>query len=75
MAGGGAPAELLIGLGGPLLPGAPWSGSPALYPVSIANDPALAGVSVFVQGAIVDPAPGALAPIALTGALELQIGA
>jgi hypothetical protein len=75
MAGGGAPAELLIGLGGPILPGATWSGSPAFYPVSIANDPALAGVQVFVQGAIVDPAPSALAPIALTGALELQIGA
>ena len=74
MAGGGAPGELLVGLGGPAVSVGAWTGSPVSYSIPIANDSGLIGTSVFVQGVILDFTPGAGAPIGLTEALELQVG-
>lgn len=74
MAGGGAVGELLIAPGGPVVAGAPWSGTPAAFPVPIPDDASLLGVSLFLQGALLDLTPLALAPVGLTTAFELQIG-
>ena len=73
MAGGGAPGELLVALGGPSADLGAWMGTPVAFDIAIADAPGLVGTSTFLQGAIVDLTPGALAPIGLTEGLELKI--
>ncbi len=80
MAGGGAAGELLISVSPPgflfAQPGTPWygPGTPSAFVLSFPPDPQLVGVSLYTQGTIVDPSPGAPVPIGLTDALQLTIG-
>ncbi|MEM7306847.1 MAG: hypothetical protein AAF682_09260 [Planctomycetota bacterium] len=81
LAGGGAPAELLISFlppnpVQPALSGAPWTGTePAPVTLSIPPQATLAGVTIYAQGALLDASPGATLPIALTAALALTLDA
>ncbi len=74
------PGELLINLGvnfrlRPFLIGSPWAGAgmPAEVSVSIPDDPALLGLSVFAQGVLRD-ASQTPAKLGLTAAYRLDIG-
>jgi hypothetical protein len=76
MAGPGALGEVLLSLvpSPLLLAGPPFAGSgiPSAFALPIPGDGALAGVLVFAQGAIVDPA-GATA-VGLTDGLRIELG-
>ena len=48
--------------------------SPALFTLSIPNDPSLIGELVFAQGLLFDPTPGATYLWKATRAAELRIG-
>jgi hypothetical protein len=48
--------------------------SPAPFNLPVPANPAVVGVELFAQGALVDPSPGASVPIGLTEALQLCIG-
>ena len=80
MSGPGATGELLISTSGPnpfaVLSGEIWGGSgfPAIYSMPIPTDPVLAGVSVFAQGLIWDPAAIGGVELGLTDGLQLLIG-
>lgn len=80
MAGGGAPGELLVGLlPGQLfqvLPAGVWllPGNPAPVDLPITPKDSLLGLSVWVQGAIVDISAGATVPVGWTEGAELFIG-
>ena len=78
MAGGGAPGEILVDVGsaGPLLVGAPWAGtgSPVSFVLAIPPDTSLYGVSIYTQGALVDPSPLADPFIGLSSGVRLRIG-
>ncbi len=78
MAFSGAPGEILLSVTPPnpllTVAGEPWTGSPAPVALAIPANPALAGMEVFTQAALVDLAPGAGVPVGLTDALELRIG-
>ncbi len=58
----------------PLLRGTPWRGSlrPSEVQLRIPDETSLLGAKVYVQGAMLDPAPGV--PWALTDVLELTLG-
>ncbi|QDU66178.1 hypothetical protein [Engelhardtia mirabilis] len=75
MAGPGAVGELLVALPSfQTLPGTPWggAGSPSTVALSVPNDSALLGISIFAQGVLID----AVGPvtIGLTEGAELQLG-
>ena len=78
MVGGGAPGELLVDPATEvlnwILP--PWAGSglPSSVAVAVPYDVAFVGVQLFLQGAIVDFAPGAGVPIGLTAAARWTLG-
>lgn len=79
MGPGSATGELLLGLAPPpflTLGGPAWAGplQPAPIPIAVPDDCLLIGVAVFAQGALLDPAPGATHPLALTEGIELRIG-
>ncbi|HKX45348.1 MAG TPA: plastocyanin/azurin family copper-binding protein, partial [Planctomycetota bacterium] len=72
------PGELLISVGPPNPVGSlgpkAWSGAFTVveFPVLVPNTPSLAGVQVYLQGALIDPL--ALNGIGLTNGLRIQIG-
>ena len=74
LASQGAAGELLVSFLPPnplaTLAGPSWVGLPAAVPVPIPNNPALQGVSFFIQGAFVD----GTAKVGLTEAAQLVIG-
>ncbi|MEM7306464.1 MAG: FG-GAP repeat protein [Planctomycetota bacterium] len=77
MAGAGAAGELLIDPASlfSVESGFPWSpASPAPFSLAIPNSGSLVDTSIYVQGFLVDASLGAVAPIGLTEALNLQIG-
>lgn len=78
MAGSGANGEFLLNLAQlfpVVLAGPSWSaGTPAQVPITIPKLADFVGVSLFLQGAIIDFTPGARAPIGLTQAVELKMG-
>ena len=81
MAGPGALGEVLISLAppspfDPVLGPSVWSGPgfPAAIPIQIPQNANFIGVHVFVQGLMVDFAPGASVPFGLTEALDVTIG-
>jgi len=79
MIGGGAPGEVLVDLGPPVLKGffgAPWTGpgAPAPYPILIPRLPVLIGRSIYAQGVVLDATPGAEIPTGWTRAAELRVG-
>lgn len=77
MAGSGASGELLIDLSSvAILRDSLWVGPgvPAPALIAIPNLPILAEVSIYVQGALFDPTPGANPSIGITDALHLVIG-
>ena len=75
----GAPGALLIGFTFPdplVIPGPAFDGvNPAPIPVSIPNQPPLAGVSFYAQGGLLAPPGPGTAGIGVTNALEIRIGA
>ncbi|MFO1051521.1 MAG: hypothetical protein U1F36_04865 [Planctomycetota bacterium] len=78
MAGNGTAGELLLDFGllaGPALPVVPWlgTGQPATLGLDVPLDANLAGALLHAQGAIVDLAPGAIAPIGMTDAARIRI--
>lgn len=78
MAGGGAPGELLVDPATEvlnwILP--PWAGSgfPSSVAVAVPYDVAFVGAQLYLQGALVDFAPGASVPIGLTAAARWTLG-
>jgi len=48
--------------------------SPAPFNLPVPANPAVVGADLYVQGALVDPTPGASVLIGLTEALQLCIG-
>jgi hypothetical protein len=78
MASRGAPGELFLRLPWLRIMGSPWTGpgSPAPVDVHIPLDPALMGLVVYAQGALIDPtaAVGGGVFVGLTRGMELQIG-
>jgi hypothetical protein len=75
MASAGAAGELLLSLNGTLsFVGAPWAGAgnPASFPLALPDNCNLVGISLYLQGALVD----LFGPvgIALTEGLALTIG-
>ena len=80
MSSPGAAGELLIDLSAPnpILQVGPiaWDGSnPAVFILPLPNLPSLAGASVYVQGMMLDAAPGATVTFGLTDGLAATIGA
>lgn len=80
MSGPGALGELLIDISAPnpILQVGPvgYDGSsPAVFILNLPNLPTLAGASVFLQGMILDPAPGASVVLGLTDGIAATIGA
>ncbi|MEO0650478.1 MAG: hypothetical protein AAFZ65_07360, partial [Planctomycetota bacterium] len=79
MAGPGAAGELLLDLSGPLLtfPAAqPWAGpgTTANVDLPFPNSASLAGLELFVQGALIDPLGLSGVAVGLTEGLALQLG-
>ncbi len=80
MASAGASGELLIGVSPPnpflTLAGPAWTGagSPAPLPVAIPSTATLIGVSLYGQGLLFDPSPGATVVFGLTEGAELVVG-
>ncbi len=74
----GGDGELLIRFSPPpllTLAGAPWTGpgNPVPISLSIPANPNLAGLTVYLQGRIFDPTPGAAVRIGLTEAYALTV--
>ncbi len=72
----GQPGELLLDTAQPnvgLYAGA-WLGAPVALPYAAPTTPSLLGQSLFAQGLLVDLAPAAPVPFALTNGLRLQLG-
>ena len=67
----GAPGDLLLGNLNRIVVGPTWTGSPVGMSVPIPNAPALVGVQVFAQGALVDGAGS----LGATSAFQIVIGA
>jgi PKD repeat protein len=79
MAGPGASGELLLDPTAPLfrkVSGAPWTapGVPASVSFRIPASRALLGVSLYLQGRLVDGAPGAPVRLGLTDGVKITIG-
>ncbi|HLQ37068.1 MAG TPA: hypothetical protein VK348_04665 [Planctomycetota bacterium] len=76
MAGPGHDGEVLLDLAGGVatLVGAPWTGQPVPFTISVPLQPALAGALVFTQGVMLDLAPGASVQVGLTTAARLSLG-
>jgi subtilisin family serine protease len=80
MSAPGAPGELLVGTSPPdpftLVRGSLWvtPGNPGLVSLPVPSDPALAGWTLYVQGALVELAPGAV-PVGLTDGLAITLEA
>ena len=81
MAGPGAPGGLLLSIVPPdpfqpALLGDAWAGagSPAAVALAIPSNASLAGVSVFAQGALIDPGAALGVAVGLTSGVEIQIG-
>lgn len=77
MSSSSAPGQLYINVGllvAPLVPGAPWAGplTPAAMPLNLPSDPALAGLVLYVQGALLDTTPQGW--LALTDGAMLVLG-
>jgi len=78
MAGAGAVGELLVDLtppnpivnAGPL----PWLGAPVSFALPIPSLPSLIGAEVYLQGMLVDPAPGAPVLFGATSGLRATLG-
>jgi len=75
MSGPGANGEILLGAV-ELLIGPFWNGpgQPALMPLAVPDTLGLYGVPVYLQGAIVDFAPGAPVPIGVTTGVRVALG-
>jgi hypothetical protein len=78
MAGGGAAGELLVdsSSAGPLLAGGVWAGAgnPVPFALTVPPDTSLYGVSLYAQGALVDPTPLADPFLGLSTGIRLRIG-
>jgi len=78
MAGPGAAGELLLSPFAPnlTLSGAPWAGSGTPAPVALPLPfvPGLVGISVYVQGALLDFVAAQGVPVGLTEGVEVLIG-
>ena len=80
MSAPGAPGEFLLSVTPPnpiykrLGPAWKGPGQPAKIKLTVPDDPTLVGVTIYVQGALLDIVPGAGIPVGLTNALSIQIG-
>ena len=79
MAGAGASGELLLDSSAPLfrkVTGAPWTGPgvPAPVPFKIPASTALLGVSLYLQGRLIDGTAGAPVRVGLTDGVRLTFG-
>ncbi|MSR61621.1 MAG: VCBS repeat-containing protein [Planctomycetes bacterium] len=80
MAGRGAAGELLLSYshGNPVahLAGPDWAGpgTLALIPVAVPADPRLIGLTVYLQGVLVDPSASLGVKFGLTNALRIELG-
>lgn len=71
----GASGEILISLAPPILAFGPrpWTGAAGPFALDIPHAPSLVGLRFYAQGYLLDSAPGATTPLAVTDAIALII--